>query len=91
VYIRDDEDDESDDDRRKRYPEPHAFLSEDAHLSGKYSKFLISGPNMCEFALFVYHRHSVHDLGVMYASPTIRPEFKNAPDFASMSALPCYR
>lgn len=56
AYIRDDEDDERDDDRSTRYPEPHAFLSEDAHLSEKYSKFLISGPNMREFALLVYHR-----------------------------------
>ena len=34
AYIRGDEDDECDDDRSTRYPEPYAFLSEDAHLSG---------------------------------------------------------
>ena len=51
TYIWDDEDDERDDDRSTRYPEPYPFLSEGAHLSGKYSKFLISGPNMYGSAL----------------------------------------
>lgn len=44
VAMRHDEDNERDDDRRKCYPEPHPFMSEHAHLSAKYSKFVLSGP-----------------------------------------------
>ena len=39
VDIRGEEADQRDNDRRKRYPEPHAFLLEDAHGWAKYNEF----------------------------------------------------